>query len=194
MQLISILVRNRVAMAVGGEYVCDNSEYVAKFDFDEEWNAYETKTARFAYNGRMVDVVFDGDECPIPIIQGAFRMFVGVFAGNLYTTTPASVACRGSILGFGGVPAEPPDDVYNQIMDKLNKLDGGDSGGGGNGTIRSVNGIEPDENGNVEIEVGTDIPDEDILDSLNESGFLAVVSDESGIVYTDENGNTLYYL
>lgn len=122
MPVINISVENKIAEADGTLYVCDNSDFVAKFAFDAEWEAYENKTARFVYNNSYVDVVFTGNECPVPIISGTYFFNIGVYAGNLHTTTPARVPCKKSILCDTGAPADPPDDVYNQIMAKLNSL------------------------------------------------------------------------
>lgn len=122
---IHITVMGKIATGDQSRIVCGNSDYVAVFDFDAEWAAYETKTARFVYPGGVyVDVVFDGETCPVPVLHNTIGVKVGVFAGNLHTTTSAWFECDKSILCGGGSPAAPPDDVYNQIMELLNKLDG----------------------------------------------------------------------
>lgn len=126
MPVINISVENKIAEADGTLYVCGNSDFVAKFAFDAEWEAYETKTARFGYNNSYVDVVFTGDKCPVPIISGTYFFNIGVYAGDLHTTTPARVPCKKSILCDTGFPADPPNDVYNQIMAKLNSLESAD--------------------------------------------------------------------
>lgn len=118
---IEINVENKIASAAekSAFIVCGNSDYLIKFSFDEEWAEHEVKTARFAYAGKYIDIVFSGDECPVPIITDTVAVGIGVFAGDLKTTTPAIIACERSILCGGGTPAEPPEDVYNQIMDML---------------------------------------------------------------------------
>ena len=121
---INIKIRNKVAKADRAIIVCDNSDYIAHFDFDAEWDAYTTKTARFVYGGRYTDVVFSGNECPVPVIQDTRAVTVGVFAGDLHTTTPAYFACVPSILCCNGIPADPTPDVYAQIMELLNKESG----------------------------------------------------------------------
>lgn len=73
-------------------------------------------------------MIFDGVVCPIPILSNTRRVKVGVFAGDLATTTPAQVIAMKSILSDGGIPADPPPDVYNQIMEKLNGFSGGGEG------------------------------------------------------------------
>ena len=126
MHIINITVRNKVAVNHAQDrYVCGNSDFVVRFDFDAEWDAYDTKTARFVYTGGYQEKVFTGNECPVPIISNVCVVEVGVYAGNLCTTTAAYVPAKKSILCGGGVPAAPAEDVYNQIMAKLNSLDGG---------------------------------------------------------------------
>lgn len=120
---INIIVRDKVAEEVEGKrIVCGNSGYVAVFDFDEEWAGYDTKTARFIWNDKCEDVLFSGNECPIPVITNAFGVLVGVYAGDLHTTTAATIDARKSILCKNGVPADPRPDVYNQLMELLKEL------------------------------------------------------------------------
>lgn len=121
---IQINIKNKVARADRAIIVCDNSDYTAVFDFDDEWSAYETKTARFVYCGTYTDVVFTGNSCPIPEIHDTRSLTVGVYAGDLHTTTPAYISCVPSILCGNGIPADPTPDVYAQIMELLNKESG----------------------------------------------------------------------
>lgn len=125
MQIINIMVRDRIATRVGDDYyICGNADFVVKFDFDEEWDALDVKTARFvSEGGAYQDQIFSGNECPVPTISNTDSIRVGVFAGNLKTTTPARVPAARSILCGGGAPADPLPDVYNQIMERLNQLD-----------------------------------------------------------------------
>lgn len=121
MSVIRIKIRDRRAESPADRIVCGNSDYQIAFDFDEEWNAYNAKTARFIWNNQYVDVVFQGTVCQVPVMTDTILCAVGVFAGDLYTTTPAWITCDKSILCGGGVPAEPTPDVYTQIMALLNK-------------------------------------------------------------------------
>lgn len=126
MHIINITVRDKIATHVGDAYyVCGNSDFVVHFDFDEEWDALDVKTARFIrQDGVYYDKVFSGSECPVPIISNTNDVRVGVFAGNLCTTTPARVPAAKSILCPAGVPAAPGEDVYNQIMQEVNETRG----------------------------------------------------------------------
>lgn len=129
MARIEISVQNRVAWHTNStDYICGNGDFVVGFVFDKEWNEFETKTARFIHGGEHTDIVFTGNECKVPKILNVKRMEVGVFAGDLYTTTPALVHCRKSILCDSGVPEDPTPDVYTQIMELLKNVKTGSSG------------------------------------------------------------------
>jgi hypothetical protein len=119
--IINITVRGKVATANTNDvYVCGNSDYVIRFDFDAEWNVHGAKTARFVMpDGTYQEQVFTRDECPVPIIENVRQFNVGVFAGNLYTTTPAYVPAKKSILCGGGKRVESEPDVYNQLIEKI---------------------------------------------------------------------------
>ena len=121
MKRIEISVQNRVAWQTNSmDYVCGNSDFVIGFVFDDEWETFGAKTARFIHGGEHTDIVFTGTECKVPKILNVKKMEVGVFAGDLYTTTPALVQCRKSILCDSGTPADPPPDVYAQLIEMLN--------------------------------------------------------------------------
>lgn len=119
---IEIDVKNKIAKRSDPNafIVCGNSDYIIKFHFDEEWESYEAKTARFYSNGEPEEVVFVGDECPVPVMERADGVFVGVFAGNLKTTTKAYIPCERCILCLGGKVKEPTPDVYAQLMQMIN--------------------------------------------------------------------------
>ena len=119
---INISIHNKIAAADGTVYICGNSDYVAEFEFDREWDAFEYKTARFIHGTTYTDVVFQGSLCPVPVLYNLTSFRVGVFAGDLSTTTPATVYAKKSILCGSGVPADPTIHVYSQIMALLNDL------------------------------------------------------------------------
>lgn len=116
---INITVREKIAHTILDTcIVCGNSDYVAIFDFDAEWDAYEVKTARFIWGGTYTDVAFAGNECPVPVIPDAVSVLVGVYAGELRTTTAAAVEVRRSILGGSETEAE----VSHEIKDAFGKM------------------------------------------------------------------------
>lgn len=95
-----------------GDIVCGNSDYQLEFTFDSEWEAHNSKTARIIINGEYKDVPFLGNVCTLPIIKNATQIEVGVYAGDLNTTTRAIIGCKPSILCGSSVPAS------NEEMDK----------------------------------------------------------------------------
>ena len=105
---ISVLDKKATYASRDGDIVCGNSDYVIEFSFDAEWEAYEQKTARFIVNGQYKNVDFTGTTCPVPIITNATVVQVGVYAGELSTTTPALIACQKSILCESAVPGGNP--------------------------------------------------------------------------------------
>lgn len=126
MKQIEITVSDKVARLVDENtiIICDNSDYVAVFDFDSEWDAYDVKTARFKWNGKYEEKVFTGTQCAIPVINDTSCVYIGVYAGNLSTTTGVRVPTQKSILCGSPVHNEPDPDVYNQILALLESMEG----------------------------------------------------------------------
>lgn len=102
MKTLHIIVSNKEASYLqrDGHIVCGNSDYQIEFTFDEEWKDYETKTARFIWNGKYKDVQFSGTVCPVPVLANTEKLTVGVYVKgeSLSTSTPATIPCRLSIL------------------------------------------------------------------------------------------------
>jgi len=127
---IKITVADKVATTQGApRIVCGNSDYTVAFEFDAEWEEHNTKTARFVYaaGGRMqyAEKLFQGDTCPVPVLSGVTEVYVGVYAGDLRTTTPARIPCQHSILCGDPVHADPPPDVYHQLLEMLEDIQSG---------------------------------------------------------------------
>lgn len=89
-----------------GVIICGNSDYKVAFTFDDEWEGITEKTARFIWDGQYYDEPFTGTECDVPIIMDADKVEVGVYAGELRTTTGAEIPCQRSILS-GGTTMRP---------------------------------------------------------------------------------------
>ena len=125
MHYINITVREKSARADDrARIVCGNSDYAVRFDFDEEWEAYDLKTARFITEGGFfTDVQFTGSDCAVPVLTGTRTLLVGVFAGDVRTTTPAYIPAIPCITDNGGIPAAPPPDVYAQLMNRFAALE-----------------------------------------------------------------------
>ncbi len=124
MPTINVTVRNKIAKSQPPAFVvCGNSDYTAVFDLDDEWAEFPNRVAVFVYQvgreRRNERVIFDGDECPIPTLRGVRAVEVGLEAGNIRTTTPARIRCFGCITDAAGTPQEPEDDVYRQILSRV---------------------------------------------------------------------------
>ena len=124
-QRITIEIKKKIATCLTElPIVCGNSDYIADFVFDEEWDKHSTKTARFKTSLGYTDVIFTGNSCSMPIISNTKIVWVGVFAGDLSTSTPAIVHCKPSILDGEDIPAPPTENVYAQIIGELEKTYG----------------------------------------------------------------------
>ncbi len=127
-RVLPVAVNNRIATYAAKErLVCDNSDYLLRFAFDEEWETYVAKTARVRYSNDagetfVHDLPFGGNDCHIPIIPKTEHIFVGVYAGNLRTSTEAEIPCVPSALSENGAPADPPPDVYNSLMEHMDEI------------------------------------------------------------------------
>lgn len=112
--VLHIGIANKIATYQNrdGYIVCGNSDYQIQFTFDSEWDAYAEKTARFKWNGEHYDVDFSGDTCDVPIIRDTDSVEVGVFAGDLETTTAAKIGCLRSILCGSSKPSVENDKHY----------------------------------------------------------------------------------
>lgn len=119
-----------------GYIVCGNSGYKIQFTFDSEWDDDPVKVARFISRGVPQDVIFVGNTVSVPVMTNTESVTVGVFSGNLQTTTSAVIPCQRSILCPNGAPADPVPDVYAQIIDLLNS-------GYSNGAAIDVGPTEP---------------------------------------------------
>lgn len=126
METIVINVANKRPSVEGNPtIVCNNDGYLISFNFDAEWDGLTVKTARFAYNRggltKYQDCVFEGTQVEIPELQGITEVFIGVFAGDIKTTTPARIPCELSIRCKTGAPEDPTPDQYDQIIALCNE-------------------------------------------------------------------------
>ena len=121
---ILIDITGRVAKVVGTPVIiCGNKDYTIRFTFDAEWLGAAAKTARFVWsrNGepRFEEVTFTGSTVAVPLMTDISTVQVGVYAGDLQTTTPARIPCLRSILCGGGVHEEPAPDIYAQLLEMI---------------------------------------------------------------------------
>ena len=128
---IQITVADKIATAEeGAKIICGNSDYTVTFAFDSEWTRYTTKTARFNFvrNGVRLyyDVLFDGSTVKMPPVDDVYEVEIGVYAGDIRTSTGARVPCERSDTDGAAQHADPPADVYDQLLEYLAGLQSGD--------------------------------------------------------------------
>lgn len=117
-----VIVNNKVAKSQEGEFlVCGNGDYRIVFQFDSEWDSYDAKTALFVFNDKTVAVPFGGNVCDGIAIEDSNTLAIGVYAGNLVTTTPAYIPCLQSIRDVASFPSAPDQNVYDRLMALLNE-------------------------------------------------------------------------
>lgn len=125
MKNILIEVREKVASLKEGDSLICGNPYNITFDLDDEWADKLLRTARFVWRGkdgepRFVDIPFSGDTVASPVLSDISQVFVGLYSGDLCTTTPALIPCQRSILCGGGIHEPPAEDVYNKIIELIN--------------------------------------------------------------------------
>lgn len=119
---IKIKIRDKRAGGTG-TVICGNSDYTVAWDLDEEWMPYDTKTMRVNLaDGTYQDVVFTGNTAALPVLSTPGWASVGLYAGDLHTSRAADLRVLPSVTTPGGAPADPAEDVYAQITEKLNQL------------------------------------------------------------------------
>ena len=94
---LNITVRNKIATTIDpATAVNGNNDYTVVFDFDSEWDSLSSKTAMFVYGReeqKYKTVTFTGNSCVMPALYNTGYVLIGVFAGDIKTTTAAYVKC-----------------------------------------------------------------------------------------------------
>lgn len=129
MHELNITVRGRVAeISREAEIVCGNSDYIAEFDFDAEWDAFPVKTMRIVRKDMdsekylCTDVLFEGNRAVIPPVYRTAQILLGVYAGDIRTTTPVRIPCCSAGVKRQDIHPQPDADVYAQLLALMNRL------------------------------------------------------------------------
>lgn len=121
---IHIAVENGVASQRDtAVYICGSGDFTAVFAFEAGWPVEDLKTARFQTESTYQDVLFRGNACPVPVFTNARKLEVGVYCGNLQTTTPARIAIREGIRSAWGPPEDPAPSLCDQILEAVGETD-----------------------------------------------------------------------
>ena len=137
---IKITVAGKIATNITPDVVivCGNSDYTVTFDLDAEWAAEVDRTARFTYikdgRTRYKEKSFQGNTVAVPKLSGVRQVAVGLYAGDLHTTTAAAIWCKPSILCGDAAEEITPEEkagLQRQIDAHGTRLDALERGGTG---------------------------------------------------------------
>lgn len=121
---IKIKIRDKRAGGTG-TVICGNSDYTVVWDLDDEWTPYDAKTMRVNLaDGTYQDVVFTGNTAALPVLSTQGWASVGLYAGDLHTSRAADLRVLPSVTTPGGAPADPPESVYDQLMELIKDMGG----------------------------------------------------------------------
>lgn len=132
---IAIQVQDLIATPVGDQkIICGNSEYTVALYLDSMWDPFFMKTVRFEWldtlsgQKRHIDATYTSNPIPIPTAatQDVYELKIGVYAGNLMSSTPARVPCERCVTDgatYHGDTESP--DVYADLLEALENLTGG---------------------------------------------------------------------
>lgn len=142
---IVVTVKNKMAVGDGSVIVCNNSDYVVRFALDSEWDALALRTMRIVYDSYShTDIAFSGDTVALPAIIDRTSIGIGLYSGDIHTSTCAMFDCERSVMGKNSHAVAPPSsDVYNEIVEMIN--DGrlkGDKGEDGTNGADGANGAD----------------------------------------------------
>lgn len=114
---INITVRDKIASGDGTWIVCGNSDYTVRFALDSEWDQFKTRTMIVVNADKSYqEVVFTGDTAALPVISNQKAVSIGLYAGDLHTTTSAYFNCKKSARDGLGEHEAPSEDIYNQLV------------------------------------------------------------------------------
>lgn len=121
---IKIKIRDKRAGGTG-TIICGNSDYTVAWDLDQEWEPYSAKTMRVNLaDGTYQNVVFTGNTAALPVLSTPGWASVGLYAGDLHTSRAADLRVLPSVTTPGGAPADPPENVYDQLMELIKDMGG----------------------------------------------------------------------
>lgn len=108
--------------------VADSKNYLkARFTFvTDEWEG-KTKTALFRHekDSKVYEMLLENDECLVPseVIKTGY-MEVSVFCGDRVTANVSRILVERSGYDENAISPEPTPDIYAQIIEKLDELEG----------------------------------------------------------------------
>lgn len=92
----------------------------ARFTFSEEWEGLEQTAVFSTNNGKHISVLIVDGECPVPweVLRGR-EFFVGVFAGDMITTTVARVPVEAGVNVNATPGVQPTPSAYELLVARV---------------------------------------------------------------------------
>lgn len=194
---INITIANKHCTVEGAPViVCGNSDYTLQLTLDDDWGKDTSKTARFVYVQRgevkHQDVVFSGSTVEVPVLSDTREVKVGIYEGNLQTTTPAIIPCQPSILCGSGKPGAPVSIGKSTLSLVANALKGSASG-----EVVVLKDVSPIEH---EMAVKVDVPGatvtkcgKNLLNADRLVGNSITKDEETGVFTITQSGRAAYF-
>ena len=182
---IPVFVHNKVALAPpDARIVCGNSDYVVDFHFDEDWDGIEEKIALFTFKRNncpdSAKVEFTGTSVEVPVLHGIKQVQVGVYAGNLQTTTGAKIPCDLSILDTAPEDGEVSPTEAARLDARVDEVVANAAA-----LRQKVEGLTAEDVDAMPADDAT------VLQTLINTDMLPAVHDADGAILTDQNGNVI---
>lgn len=118
---MNFTIRQRILKVTKETLIGDNSDYVAAFAFDAEWNG-KVKIARFIHGNKYFDKLLTDDSCIIPVeVLKSGYVKVGVYSEDI-TSTYCEVFIKESIKEKFGSPIPSSPDIFAQIIQMINDI------------------------------------------------------------------------
>ena len=167
---INISIGRKCAAYFGEQpIICGNSDYIAVFSFDAEWNEYPIKTARFITEHGYNDVTFSGNKCPIPMIMNVSWMKIGVFAGELHTTTSAFVKCKKSVICDSDTESNQQIIINSPTIEVADVVEQGNMNPvTSNAVYQCMSDINIDDESIIDVMKKQTASEKDVVDAMNE--------------------------
>lgn len=89
MKEITVKIKNKIAICPKRYLISANSDYKVKFEFDDEWNEEDIKTARILFSDKVCDIPFIKKPITLPKIPYCTEISIGVFTDQMASTFAA---------------------------------------------------------------------------------------------------------
>ena len=189
---LKFYVKNQTLAYCGNDTVASGSKnyLYAAFRFTKEW-AGLAKTAVFisADGSRRYHMLIEGGRCSVPaemIAEGGF--YVSVFGGDRITSTQVYIDVAQSGVEPGLTPPEPTEDVYSQILTKVDDIASGLDTLCVTGDMIADGAVSAEK---LDVNIANDLhahTNKNVLDMIDEqtwSGLSAMYSDKVNVMLNE---------